>query len=93
MAAPWEMRITGIFRLSDGRTALTGIGVGWTPVVRRAPCHIVVDGEVVERLAVSTEMLQPAREGRWSFGTMEEVKLDETTVMQRPCLLRPITND
>lgn len=82
------MEIDGVFRLRDGRTAIAGTGEGWAPVVRQAPSEIVIDGEVSERFAVSTEMLDPNREGRWSFGTMEEVQLQDATITASRCVLR-----
>jgi hypothetical protein len=88
----WEMEIEGIFRLGDGRTAFAGTGAGWTPLARRASCEILVDGEVVERVVVSTDLMDPGREGQWAFSSMDEVKLDEATVLERRCVLRLATD-
>ena len=91
--AAWEMEIGGIFRLGDGRTAFAGTGAGWTPWVRLAPCEILVDGEVVERVVVSTDLMDPGREGQWAFSSMDDVKLDEATVLEHDCVLRLATDE
>ena len=82
------MQIGGIFRLGDGRTAFAGTGAGRTPWVRQAPCEILVDGEIVERVDVSTELLHPNREGQWAFSSMDDVMLEESTVVERHSVLR-----
>ena len=91
--AAWEMEVGGIFRLGDGRTAFAGTGAGWTPWVRLAPCEILVDGEVVERVVVSTDLMDPGREGQWAFSSMDDVKLDEATVLEHHCVLRLATDE
>jgi len=58
-----------------------------------APCEILVDGEAVERVVVSTDLTDPGREGQWAFSSMDDVKLDEATVLERRCVLRLATDE
>jgi hypothetical protein len=85
----WEMPISNIFRLWDGRAAFVGTGLGVAPLLDNTPCDVVADGSILERVAVTTDFPSPRRQGLWSFTSTHAVQLDAAILADHACVLRP----
>lgn len=89
----FNLKITDIYKLSDGRTILAGVLTGTCPFSPTISCDLIVDGKFLQRVRLDGERLIPSQRLKGSpdmrhFETMDDLSLSSGDVENKVIELR-----
>jgi hypothetical protein len=86
----FEMHVSEVFDLSDGRTVFVGSIDSESPFLGPGPCELWIEGELVSTFEIEGEML-PDRwtsAGQRAVSTLEAVEVDRNRIRSSHAVLK-----